>query len=783
MRFISWNVNGLRACMQKGFPEVFDTLNADFFCLQETKLQEGQIALNLPGYEQYWCYAEKKGYSGTAIFTKHTPLSVAYGMGIPELDTEGRLITLEYKEFYLVTCYTPNAQRGLARIDHRLKWEDAFRGYLMDLDSKKPVILCGDLNVAHQEIDLKNPGSNRGNAGFSDEERGCFTKLLESGFTDTFRYLHPDATGAYTWWSYMFNARQNNAGWRIDYFLVSDRLKEQIFSTPIYPEILGSDHCPVGLDLDICCNGSIWSSFENTTKPSPKEEDKSSKSSGVKAAAAVLSAALVLLVAIIAFPRQSALPDTPSTGSTVSDTGAGQIQTLPFGPLFSCTVHSSELTQTGFSHPAISSTIRYIGFYDGTSFYRTDPISSAPHDLACGFNFWIRVVPYSTEALQDSSLSIEYESLVQHAAVTDMRVTKYYSQDMQWQGWLVYGYVPRDGYVHVDLLDKDGFILDSQAVHIWPVLTADDAQFMTTAELVDFALHLEPLLYGFASSDSNYNMYTAIWDDFPALTELIFRDDLVSEIEAHSRSYPNCTSSSQELLEIAKLHAGKYAQYGTYLSRAEAEALSTEELVSYLSQHQGFTSYISAHWQEAENIYSLYENAKYFNPVLAVLEERTDATEVLLSGFNDDLTTHFLMLQHVYMSQLSIPQAQQVLDALCEGNDISTISTKNLAMVITNVYDIYTSLMLGNPYPYETLLQEFPPLKELENRVDAVTILLLYLTDTTNAVSTAQKDSASAILYKSACYDRMTQVEKELLDQYGLRYPLFEYPVILPVGP
>ena len=260
MKFISWNVNGLRACVQKGFLDFFNQENADFFCLQETKLQEGQIVLELPGYEQYWCYAEKKGYSGTAVFTKHTPMSVRYGIGISELDTEGRVITLEYPEFYLVTCYTPNAQRELARIDHRMKWEDAFRAYLTGLDSQKPVILCGDLNVAHQEIDLKNPAANRGNAGFSDQERNAFTRLLESGFTDTFRHLNPDATGCYTWWSYMFNARKNNAGWRIDYFLVSDRLKDVIYSAPIHSDILGSDHCPVALELGISCNGSIWQS-------------------------------------------------------------------------------------------------------------------------------------------------------------------------------------------------------------------------------------------------------------------------------------------------------------------------------------------------------------------------------------------------------------------------------------------------------------------------------------------------------------------------------------------
>ena len=251
MKFVSWNVNGLRACMQKGFLDVFNEMDADVFCLQETKLQPEQISLELPGYRQYWHSAVKKGYSGTAAFTKTEPVSVRYGVGVEELDQEGRLITLEYPEFYLVTCYTPNAQRELARIDHRLKWDEAFRGYLVELDKEKPVIACGDLNVAHKEIDLKNPGSNRGNAGFSDEERESFSKLLNAGFTDTFRYLHPDETGAYTWWSYMFKARQNNAGWRIDYFLVSDRIRDKITAAPIYNSIQGSDHCPVGLEVNL----------------------------------------------------------------------------------------------------------------------------------------------------------------------------------------------------------------------------------------------------------------------------------------------------------------------------------------------------------------------------------------------------------------------------------------------------------------------------------------------------------------------------------------------------
>ena len=249
MRYISWNVNGLRAVMKKGFEEVFQSFDADFVCLQETKLQAGQIELSFPGYESYWNYAERKGYSGTVIFARHTPLSVSYGIGIPEHDTEGRVITLEYENFYLVCVYTPNAQDGLKRIDYRMRWEDAFRAYLVDLDKKKPVIVCGDMNVAHEEIDLKNPKTNVGNAGFSDEERGKFSELLAAGFTDSFRALYPDKTDAYSWWSYRAAARERNVGWRIDYFVVSNRLREQITDAFILPAVMGSDHCPVGLEL------------------------------------------------------------------------------------------------------------------------------------------------------------------------------------------------------------------------------------------------------------------------------------------------------------------------------------------------------------------------------------------------------------------------------------------------------------------------------------------------------------------------------------------------------
>ena len=250
MKFISWNVNGLRACAGKGFADAFAALDADFFCLQETKMQEGQLDLSFPGYQSYWNYAEKKGYSGTAIYTRHTPLNVTYGIGIDEHDHEGRVITMEMEQFFLVCCYTPNSQDGLRRLDYRMKWEDDFRAYLLRLDAVKPVILCGDLNVAHEEIDLKNPKTNRQNAGFTDQERQQMTTLLASGFIDTFRTLYPEQV-TYSWWSYRFQARQKNAGWRIDYFIISERLRPQLLDARIHTVILGSDHCPVELELDV----------------------------------------------------------------------------------------------------------------------------------------------------------------------------------------------------------------------------------------------------------------------------------------------------------------------------------------------------------------------------------------------------------------------------------------------------------------------------------------------------------------------------------------------------
>ena len=251
MKFISWNVNGLRACVQKGFLDFFNSIDADFFCIQESKLQAAHIDLDLPGYHQYWNYADKKGYSGTAIFAKNEPLSVSYGIGIEEHDKEGRVITLEYDNFYLVTCYTPNSQNELKRLPYRMQWEDDFREYLKTLDAKKPVVLCGDLNVAHNEIDLKNPKTNRRSAGFTDEERGKFTELLEAGFVDSFRHFYPNMEGIYSWWSYRFKAREKNAGWRIDYYVTSESLREKLVDAKIHTTIMGSDHCPVELEIEL----------------------------------------------------------------------------------------------------------------------------------------------------------------------------------------------------------------------------------------------------------------------------------------------------------------------------------------------------------------------------------------------------------------------------------------------------------------------------------------------------------------------------------------------------
>ena len=482
MKLISWNVNGLRACIQKGFLDQFDKFDADFFCLQETKLSEGQLELALPGYYQYWCYAEKKGYSGTAIFAKHEPLSVHYGLDVPELDNEGRLITLEYPEFFLVTCYTPNAQRELARIDHRMKWDEAFRAYLQRLDAQKPVILCGDLNVAHQEIDLKNPKSNRGNAGFSDQERESFGKTLSLGFTDTFRHLHPDAKDKYTWWSYMFKAREKNAGWRIDYFLVSDRIRETVYRAEIHGEILGSDHCPVSMETDLPCNGSIFShsapgKARDLSRPEPKE--------AAKEASAVKAKALVPFVAIFAVLLSVFLLWDPLLGlfSTQDPTEPSR-QTSPDPAYF--TVCAYEDVPWSYAKTMIYGTNQFVStgsmyadiFDDGQNRY---DIPATRWDAFTNSNIALRIdltqaaldlnldlYKYVTVELTPARSLFESVPPTIHYEILDYKLT---SSNTQSGGWFILAYIPDSRNYTVTVTWEDAGISCSQRLYLSPTGT------------------------------------------------------------------------------------------------------------------------------------------------------------------------------------------------------------------------------------------------------------------------------------------------------------------------
>ncbi len=535
MRFISWNVNGLRACVNKGFLDTFHQLDADFFCLQETKLQQGQIDLDLPGYEQYWCYAQKKGYSGTAIFTRHTPLSVSYGLGIEELDTEGRLITLEYQEFYLVTCYTPNAQRGLARIDHRLRWEDAFLAYLKDLDSRKPVIVCGDLNVAHQEIDLKNPASNRGNAGFSDEERAAFSRLLDNGFTDTFRHLYPDKTGAYSWWSYMFNARQNNAGWRIDYFLVSDRLKDSIFEAAIHPEFLGSDHCPVGLDLSTTCNGSIWAAHtpqcEDTTAPEGSKKDGSEKPSfsdyfrmGINLAACAMAAFLIL--SPLLFAKRTPTPPTPLQESTTAPTVAEPPILITQQLIHDIIDRSGTLERLSYAGSPTDSTIKEF-FTNGHEKWTLYGFSSAipPLNSSDSDNFHLQIVftpeiQFSSSekpvimVIDDSASSLETEG------AASIQTRYYLNEDGNIAGCFIYG----------TIIDTAKLVITSKYQNIVCTTTSiiKPPSNYNTHELVNHIQFSGMLLDAMTSSVPNATR--TLIDTNPFIQELLRRPDAVQEL-------------------------------------------------------------------------------------------------------------------------------------------------------------------------------------------------------------------------------------------------------------
>ena len=550
MKFVSWNVNGLRACMNKGFLDSFYALDADFFCLQETKLQEGQIDLDLPGYQQFWCYAEKKGYSGTAIFAKHTPMSVAYGLGIPELDTEGRLITLEYQEFYLVTCYTPNAQRGLARIEHRLKWEAAFRAYLQDLDAKKPVILCGDLNVAHKEIDLKNPSSNRGNAGFSDEEREAFSQLLGCGFTDSFRHLYPDVTGAYSWWSYMFNARANNAGWRIDYFVVSERLKDAIHDATIHPDVMGSDHCPVGLDLNTTCNGSIWS--PETERP--EEKDKKETGGDSPAGPFWMIGISLLLTIVLLVPTWLLLRPTSTTAettvpTTTDEAATGEIDIPHYveADLIAEVIDRSKTAKWTSEISAnwnteifdaefdpLSSTISpkpvATRIVDGEDYWELENISSFFSDEdrgttilgASNFNYFLQII--FTEQFTDNSSDYP-EIHISFAADDDFSpVLAYYKNESgKIAGCFIYGY--STSYIEIDVFAIYRNL--GETVDVPTIVPAGVLSHYSTSELVRIIQYTGIIRDAVKSED--YSL-TQLVHDNPYIRELLHREDAIGEL-------------------------------------------------------------------------------------------------------------------------------------------------------------------------------------------------------------------------------------------------------------
>ena len=530
MKFVSWNVNGLRACMNKGFLDSFYELDADFFCLQETKLQQGQIQLDLPGYQQFWCYAEKKGYSGTAIFTKHAPISVAYGLGIPELDTEGRLITLEYPEFYLVTCYTPNAQRGLARIAHRLKWEAAFRSYLQELDARKPVILCGDLNVAHKEIDLKNPSSNRGNAGFSDEERDAFSQLLGCGFTDSFRHLYPDLTGAYSWWSYMFNARANNAGWRIDYFVVSDRLKDAIHDATIHPDIMGSDHCPVGLDLNTTCNGSLLSPETERPEKNDKKETGGNSPAGPfwMIGISLLMTALLLIPTRLLLKPTSTPAETTSPTATDGTTAPAYIEADLIAEVFDRS-HTAKWT-SGCGDDLGEFTVWNDYIVDGQGYWKLENASAIFPDEDSEsniigsemFNYFLQIKFTEHEPYTSSSYP---EIHISFAAADDFSpVMAYYKDDTgSIAGCFIYGYSA--SYIELDVTAV--FRNYVETVDVPTIVPAGVLSHYSATKLI-YTIQYSNVIYDTLKSD-HYDIAQLVHDN-PYIRELLHREDAIAKL-------------------------------------------------------------------------------------------------------------------------------------------------------------------------------------------------------------------------------------------------------------
>ncbi len=783
MKFISWNVNGLRACIQKGFLDEFNKLDADFFCLQETKLSEGQLKLDTPGYEQYWCYADKKGYSGTAIFTKHTPLSVSYGIGVPELDNEGRVITLEYQEFYLLTCYTPNAQRGLARIDHRMKWDDAFRAYLKKLDEVKPVILCGDLNVAHQEIDLKNPGSNRGNAGFSDEERTSFQKTLDLGFTDTFRYLYPDATGRYSWWSYMYHARENNAGWRIDYFLVSDRLQDTVHQADIYSHIMGSDHCPVLLDLDISVNGSIWSPHPNggakviSPPEKPKKEPKASAVSAKALVAFLLIFAIVMSCAAFLWKPISEL-----IHSTLDDYVEFDV-TVYYWPFAKATFDAFG----GIGISSSSGSSASSGFLAITDEEATYYVPNADEDSLAASNIALRIV------LPNEVGDPEYDwSVLLNAEahfIEDLHVEQYYT-DMENtvpDGWLIWGQLSAEA--DFDLTISSPCVTQPyrETVKLIPYLDSLTCSELSTEELAEYVANHD-YLYDLIVEDKIFYYFS----NCPALILLNYRDDAISALmnlqcdeTAALQVYALLSTEAyrekmtpQEEADFLTLHYPSYP-YATVSSDILYDY--TNDTTEVLLSRVLYTSRVSFSMESCtsrESAGFIYDYYALNLQELQELEQREDAAALLLKYATTayDKTAMHLLTVDVYADQLTEDQTIDFINSIYDNSielfvcmlgenapqryaDLMT--TEQLIAYIASNHSLSEQILLYSTFPamgdaedyYQSLCEAYPALLELQSREDAVSALM-------NSSYAGDLETVNILLQTQAYQNKMTAREE-----------------------
>ena len=723
MKFVSWNVNGLRACIQKGFLDVFNEMNADFFCLQETKLSEGQLQLDMPGYEQYWCYAEKKGYSGTAIFTKHTPLSVTYGIGAPELDNEGRVITLEYKEFFLVTCYTPNAQRELARIDHRMKWDDAFRAYLQSLDAQKPVVLCGDLNVAHQEIDLKNPAANRGNAGFSDQERESFQKTLDLGFTDTFRHLHPGETGRYSWWSYMFKARENNAGWRIDYFLISDRLQGDLYRADIHSSVLGSDHCPVSVNLDTLVNGGIWSPDAGPAKviepePKPKKQTKAS-ASNAKALAAFGGIVAVLLLAVLLWQPVSALftpvGNIPSVNFfsfpvTVYDKPLGMAISL-----FSSSSDFEYYPEYGLNYDydiQIVPTTSSIRISDGENNYFVD---FTDFSAMLDYNFWLRV------DIPDELIGTETEWTLKLAStdsseiglIQAYRVVPYYGDSaMEYQqGWFVTGEIKDDASVTLTISAPD-YPLNAHVLTLKPYLTYSEACRLTAQELLDYINAHDTIrnnmtgyvfdpLSSFSFDGYVDKTFSKLSASYPVLTAFLEKPNVIATLmdsDYEVAYYFLYATAFRDLMtpeEGARLVTGHYSScpYGVLYEDPDLiyDGMTTGELLKNLIDYPWCNYMASISTETAVWVYE-YERTNY--RLFQELESREDIIDTLLNSTILADTSYavlptVLLSHEVYRAKMTPQQEGQFLSGCYPSSNSADTEITN-----TDIENMTTAAVL-----------------------------------------------------------------------------------------